>query len=439
MFRQVALLITIIFTLWLLWVDLKKSDRSSKAFWIPLIWMFFAGTREFTAWFHLGGAGHSPDSYTKGSLIDALFQFLLILSGVAILFRRRLNWGQFLTKNSWIWLYFLFGGISILWSDYTFVAFKRWVKSSGPLVMALVILTEKRPYEAFGDVLRRLAILVIPLSITLCKFFPGIGRSVHRDSWMYNGMAAGKNLLGQLCLLSGIYFLSSILLYGHRKKRFGSHLNRFLDYLFLGMIVYLLHLANSATSLICLIITLCLFLVSRISLVAHKPKQFLAAGIVLVILIGLLDETFHLWELVLSAVGRNPDLTSRHPMWDVLIKMNLSPIFGVGYESFWLGDRMDYLWYKYEGIIQSHNGYLETYLNLGIIGLSLMVANILSGFLKVIKYLTVNYPVAILRLSIIVVVAIYNWTEASFYGINNMFLLFFVAAISIPTQQQCSS
>ena len=139
-------------------------------------------------------------------------------------------------------------------------------------------------------------------------------------------------------------------------------------------------------------------------------------------------------------MGRDPSLTSRYPMWEELIKMNPNPVFGVGYESFWLGDRMAYLWEKYFGFVQSHNGYLETYLNLGIIGLSLMVTSILSGFLKAMKMLTVDYPVAVMRLSLIVVVALYNWTEASFYGISNIFLLFFVAAINIPsTYQQMGS
>jgi hypothetical protein len=44
------------------------------------------------------------------------------------------------------------------------VLMKRWVKDLGNPIMALVILTERRPYEAVGVVLRRLTFLLRPLS-----------------------------------------------------------------------------------------------------------------------------------------------------------------------------------------------------------------------------------------------------------------------------------
>ena len=46
--------------------------------------------------------------------------------------------------------------MSIAWTDEPFVLFKRWIKDLGNPIMALVILTEQRPYEAVGAILRRL-------------------------------------------------------------------------------------------------------------------------------------------------------------------------------------------------------------------------------------------------------------------------------------------
>jgi exopolysaccharide production protein ExoQ len=428
------LLACIIFSFYLLWIDVKKSAYSSAALWIVVLFMFLAGTREFTGWFNLGGAGHSIEGYMEGSFIDAVVQLLFTLSGLAILSRRKIDWGPFLVQNKWVWLYFLFGAISILWSDFPFISFKRLIKAMGTLVIALVVLTDEDPYEALWIVLRRLAILVLPVSIILCKYFPEYGRLPHHGNWTYTGITTGKNMLGQLCLISGIYYSWHLLLNSDNSEDgLRKHPSPAMSCFFLGMIAYLLFLANSATSLLCLIIAICIFLFGRVPEVARRPQQYFISGTLLLVMLGLLDETFNLQETVLSAIGRGKDLTSRHPMWEDLLRMTANPIYGSGYESFWLGDNLKYLLYKYGGIIQSHNGYLETYLNLGIIGLALMAANIVSGFIKAINWLTENYSVAIMRLSIIVTVTLYNWTEASFYGVNNMFLLFFVAAMELPS------
>jgi hypothetical protein len=53
---------------------------------------------------------------------------------------------------------------STAWSDERTVLMKRWVKDLGNPIMALAILTERRPYEAVGVVLRRLTFRLRPLS-----------------------------------------------------------------------------------------------------------------------------------------------------------------------------------------------------------------------------------------------------------------------------------
>ena len=81
---------------------------------------------------------------------------------------------------------------------------KRWVKELGNPIMALVILTEPRPYEAVGTVLRRLAFLMLPLSVLFLRYYPELGRSYHADgSPMFTGVGHQKNDLGSMCLMAG--------------------------------------------------------------------------------------------------------------------------------------------------------------------------------------------------------------------------------------------
>ena len=84
-----------------------------------------------------------------------------------------------------------------------------------------------------------------------------------------------------------------------------------------------------------------------------------------------------------------------------------------------------------EGLNQAHNGYLEQYLNLGYIGVAFIGVIMLSGLLKVRKHVDVDPPGAMLRLCCIVIAVLYNYTEASFYGINNLWLLLLLGIIDI--------
>jgi len=46
--------------------------------------------------------------------------------------------------------------------------------------------------------------------------------------------------------------------------------------------------------------------------------------------------------------------------------MRVNPWIGAGFESFWLGPRLNKLWAQYNFMPnQAHNGYIEIYLNLG--------------------------------------------------------------------------
>src|SRR6185295_10089553 len=91
---------------------------------------------------------YASQVYMEGSPVDRLVFFSLMALGLLILYRRRPAWGELIVKNPWIWLYFLFGGLSILWSDYPLQSLRRLVKALGNVIMALVVLTEKHPYEA---------------------------------------------------------------------------------------------------------------------------------------------------------------------------------------------------------------------------------------------------------------------------------------------------
>jgi hypothetical protein len=117
-------------------------------------------------------------------------------------------------------------------------------------------------------------------------------------------------------------------------------------------------------------------------------------------------------------------------MWEELLSVAPNRLFGAGYDIFWAtpsGLQMSNTW----SVGQAHNGYLELYLSLGLIGLVLVSACIVAGFVRIRRDLTTSSGPATLRLCLVPIVALYNWTEATFSGISNMWLVLFIGIIDV--------
>src|SRR5208282_2825914 len=110
------------------------------------------------------------------------------------------------------------------------------------------------PLEAIRTVLRRLAYILVPLSIVLDKYFIQLSRqyNVWTGAFTYVGATTSKNMLGLLCLVSGLYFLWDIFArWPHRRQR-RTKLILAVDVTFLTMSILLLQPAQSTTSKLCL-------------------------------------------------------------------------------------------------------------------------------------------------------------------------------------------
>src|SRR6266571_1880332 len=210
--QGVATVIYVFVILALFLLDRDRESRVSSALWIPVAWVLLAGSRMFSDWLEPARGMQSPDQYLEGSPLDALIFTGLLTAGLMVLVARGRRAGTFLRLNGPILLYFLYGAISVLWSDYPDVAFKRWTKALGNVVMVLVVLTDPDPSAAVKRLLARTGFLLIPLSVLLVKYYPDLG--VGYGPWgtqNFMGVATGKNGLGYLCLIFGLGSLWRVL------------------------------------------------------------------------------------------------------------------------------------------------------------------------------------------------------------------------------------
>jgi hypothetical protein len=78
-------------------------------------------------------------------------------------------------------------------------------------------------------------------------------------------------------------------------------------------------------------------------------------------------------------------------------------------------------------------------MNLGIVGLLILIAFILATFGKCRHELLRDFDWGRLRMGLLIAVVIHNWAEASFVGLAFAFFVFFLIAIDYPAFAIASS
>src|SRR3990172_3170834 len=114
---------TAIFVYFLFLIDSKRKPKVSYALWIPLIWMLYTASRPLSFWLNPAGRTISLDQqYLEGSPIDRNIFIVLIILSIYVLIKRNVKWISIPQGNVLFGIWILYCGISILWSDFQFVA-----------------------------------------------------------------------------------------------------------------------------------------------------------------------------------------------------------------------------------------------------------------------------------------------------------------------------
>jgi exopolysaccharide production protein ExoQ len=431
---SIASCLTLAFIAFLFRRDIRQRPDVSGALWLPLIWLLIGCSRGLSLWLNIFGLPVSGAvSVEEGSPLDAWFFFCLIALGSCVLVKRQVRVSEVVQDNRWLIIFLLYCFISIAWSDFPFVAFKRWIKILGHPIMALIILTEPNLDQAVKTLLKRCAYVIVPVSILFIKYYPELGRGF--DPWtgepFNTGITTNKNMLGADCLILGYFFFWYLLQTWQTDRSIWRRNELRLIAGFLIGIWWLFLKAHSATPLtsLCVGILVVLFVGSRL-INKNVIGTYLLTALVLLVVAEL---AFGISGRYSEALGRGSELTGRTGLWKSLLGLHTNAILGTGFESFWLGERPRQL----EGIFffipnEAHNGYLEIYLTLGLIGLFLLVGLFIATFWKIRLELFRNFEWARFRLGFFCAIILYNWTEAAFKTVSAIWFLFYIIAMDYP-------
>ena len=378
--------------------------------------MLVVNSRPLSEWLEIVPGGvHIPENLEDSQLERGLYAVLLAL-GSAVLITRGKRVFALLRMNAPMVLFFVYCAVSILWSDYPSAALTRWIKSLGDLVMVLIVLSDLDPSTALKRFLAWPSFILVPLSILLINYYPLVGRSykLQNGKQLFLGVTNNKNLLGLLCLVFGLAAAWRVLLWFRESKHTRGKKPVIVHGAILAMVFWLFWKANSMTSLACFVLAGLLLVATSSNGISQKRRL---VHVFTLIVLALASDVlfFDAGGGLITAIGRDPTLTGRTELWGEVLSIAGNPLIGTGFESFWQGSRLEKLWsIHWWHPNQAHNGYLELFLNLGWIGLTLLTVIILTGYRRATKDLTHHEGTASLRLAYVVVAVIYSFTEAGF-------------------------
>jgi len=432
-----AAFLTIGFICYLFRRDFRERPAVTAAIWLPTIWLFLSCSRPSSQWLAMAGihfgdvpSGGAAEVMEEGSPIDRLVYFALIAAGIYVLHKRHIDVGKVVRENGWLAAFFMVCFLGVLWSDFPLVSFKRWIKVLGHAVMVLVIFTEPDPREAVITLAKRCAYVVLPVSILFIKYYSQWGRMYDPFSGVGSntGITTNKNILGCACLILGLFLFWHFLQVRHEPKSRDRKREMIFTGALLLMVGYLLHKAHSATSTIGFALGVVIIVGLGLRFVNKRAIAFYASIIVVLLVVAQLS--FDVMGSFVELTGHGSTIEGRGELWKELLKIHINPILGTGFESFWLGKRLEEIWsIHWWHPTEAHNGYLEIYLTLGIVGVTMLVCLLLATFHKARRELLVDFEWGRLRMAFLVAVVLYNWTEASFKGLHPMWFVFYIVAI----------
>lgn len=303
------------------------------------------------------------------------FQQVVLLfsySGVLLLWWHRQQAMRVALRGWLIWIIIGWAILSVFWSQVPALTIRR----SAILVLAtlygLLLAIRYPPATVLRLIGSAMAIIVVSSLIAIGLGAPGaIMGYPHPGAW--RGIMYHKNALGRICVLALIVF--GVLMYQTTMPwRIGWGV---LIAGCAGLIVG----AQSATAVVILVIIILAWMVLIPFSMASRREQVQTTMIGL----GIAAPTgYLLWsysEDIAQLLNRDLTLTGRLPLWQALLPIGWKQaLTGYGFGAFWTDPsrmmdvdialmRLRFWW-----AVQAHNGYIDVWLELGIVGVCMVSA-----------------------------------------------------------------
>lgn len=336
-----------------------------------------------------------------------------------VAFRRWRSLVRAAKHNAALWALVGLALVSVFWSDAPGVTLRR----AAALLCTTgfgVYLAERYQPKVFLRLLGYALGMSAALSVTFVLVLPGYGISEGFLSGTWRGVYIHRNALGRLMALGIAVFMLSGL---DGSRRWTGWLG--------AVVAFVLIVMSGSMSALVISATL-------IALVACAPalrwEHSVRAGVVaLLILAGGIAATIISTRVdtAVSAIGRDVSLTGRTEIWGAVWKMIcLRPWLGYGYNGFWLGwsGASSHVW-RVTGWDppHAHNGFLDLWLDLGLLGEVLFLASVTTTVYRSIVLLQRSSGFnSLFPLLFVAYLLLYNLIESVVLVRNSIFWVLYV-------------
>ena len=399
-----------------------------------MFYVMIAGSRPLSFWLGTGGG-----SNLEGNWFDRLLYLGIILVAIHVLSEREFSWGTLVEKNKALMLFYLFLVVTALWAPFPFVAFRRWFRDIGAIFIILLILTEQDPMEASKAIFARCAYVWFPLSEIFNKYFPGIGRVYSKSGGVeYGGVCGQKNTLGEVIFIVSFFLITELVqanrpLPGRPQKQglfaryfSGHHLTILIT---LAMGLWLLYRSSSRTSEICLVVGGMILLSHKLPVLKKSARRVVVVSLIAVPMFFIGDSLFGISDHLLALIGRNPTLTDRTAIWEAVKQKPVNPVIGMGYMMFWDYHGGVELEHQTADLRTAHNGYLETYLDGGALGLFFLAVMLLAVGTRAVREFLTGSAYGRLAFAFFLAMLLSNITESTYARRSPLWFAFLLFAL----------
>jgi O-antigen ligase len=270
-----------------------------------------------------------------------------------------------------------FAFLSSFWAEMPDLVLRRSMGLFGTTLLGIALAMRFSLQDQLR-MLRSLFRILAVLSVACVVLLPAYGISSEGE-WM--GVFGHKNALGSAMGLA---------LLVEWQLPVATRLSKVLK--ILAMLLYVVLLRNSdsitpATALVGAVILLEIYKFAVLRLRVPLYAVFLITVVLASVCFSLVAEN---GDTVAGVLGRSPNLTGRTEIWSLVLSfIPQRPFFGYGYSGFWLGASPEsFVVNRIMGgpIMYSHNGYLETLLTLGVIGLLLTLILLGTGMKRALYF-----------------------------------------------------
>jgi exopolysaccharide production protein ExoQ len=433
-----ALTLCTLFIIWFVARDCMARKAVSAAVWIPTALLLILGSRPVSLWatggrVWVGEMGNAAE----GSALDLFFFLFVLAASLFVASSRNIKWGKLLAGNPAIILLYLYFLVSVSWSGDPMGSLKRIIKEIGLLFVIGVIFSEKDPLQAMRAVFVRCAAVLIPLSVVFIKYFPSYSRAYTiAGGMMETGVTTQKNTLGEIVLVFTLFLVWDYFETQRTTPKRGWSRVPWDRLLLLLMGVWLLRGSQSKTALLCTVVGVAL-IVRNTWLVSKMVNRIVLCGALsLPFLLFFSQEFASVIAPFIKALGRDMTFTGRANIWAQVTATTVNPIVGAGYWNFWGGPGGFAISQAMKTVVpNAHCGYVDIYLDGGIVGLILLFLLLVVYGRRIIKYLgshrdeTRYFRV---RFAFLIVAIIYNLGESTFVRMGAIWFSTLLMLVDYP-------